>query len=154
MNNKGKHPNFNEWITRRNRAAVTQNDLLRVHVKNAIFQVKLARFHESASFRLHMREKLDDHEHKWPAPNLAEQQDKEHNSRPPPFGEFLLSILTPIDKQKERIADFEEIFVSVWVPKFGARRARLIYMWQAGGVLVRTAFVAWILERFSRAMGS
>ena len=60
------------------------------------------------------------------------------NKGPPKYGEFLLCCFVPMSKHQERLGDFEEMFNTVWNPRFG-RMASLIYLAQALATASRTA---------------
>lgn len=54
------------------------------------------------------------------------------------------------DRQQEKLGDFEELFNTVWLPKFGVRLAKLIYLWHAlrsGVAIIRIDAVAAFADR-------
>lgn len=73
---------------------------------------------------------------------------------PPKFGEFLICWFVPLDRQDERLGDFNEKFTKSWVPRFGARGAKIVYLahliWSAAAVVRITIFVA-AMDRVMRA---
>jgi len=69
---------------------------------------------------------------------------------PPRLGEFLVCIFVPLDKQMDRLGDFEERFNTLWLPRFGARVARIIYITHAvrsAVTVFRLAAVAAVVDR-------
>jgi hypothetical protein len=75
---------------------------------------------------------------------------------PPILGKMLLCLLLSPDKQEDRLADFEERLITRWIPDFGPRIARLIYVWHAlwsAGAIIRIGLTAAIIDRISRKFG-
>jgi hypothetical protein len=75
---------------------------------------------------------------------------------PPRLGEFIICLFVPPEKQEDRLADFEERFTSLWLPKFGARIARLIYLAQAirsAGAIIRIGIITAVVDGVIRAIG-
>ena len=70
------------------------------------------------------------------AQNNGRKTEKSNRSQatdtsPPHIGELLICLFVPPDRHKERLGDFEELFNTVWVPRFGVRLARCVYIAQA-----------------------
>ena len=68
----------------------------------------------------------------------------------PRFGELLICLFVPLDRQNDQLGDFEEIFNTLWVPKFGIRLAKVIYILHAlrsGAAILRIALVAKLVNR-------
>jgi hypothetical protein len=75
---------------------------------------------------------------------------------PPKFGDFLICLFVPLDRQQERLGDFEEKFSLVWVPRFGVRTAKFIYIVHAARTavtVVRAAAIGALVDRVMRAFG-
>jgi hypothetical protein len=75
---------------------------------------------------------------------------------PPRLGELIICLFVPTNRQDDRLADFREIFESIWLPRFGSRLAGWVYIAQAlrsAGAVVRIAAMAAILDRVARAFG-
>lgn len=72
--------------------------------------------------------------------------------RPAPLGgppracELLMCVLVDPEYQKDRLADYEERFAALWVPKFGRRAAVVVYVWH---VLRQARFIDWIIRLLS-----
>lgn len=78
------------------------------------------------------------------------------SATPPCLGTLLICLFVPLDRQKERLGDFEEQFTTLWLPRFGPRVARLVYMAHAArsvAAMVRIALTAAVMDRVLRAIG-
>ena len=78
-----------------------------------------------------------------------------NQSRPPLVGRLTLCLLLPLDKQADRVADFDEMLNTVWIPQFGPRIGRLIYIWHAfrsAGAIIRIGITAAIVDRIVRTL--
>jgi hypothetical protein len=76
---------------------------------------------------------------------------------PPYLGEIVICLFVTPEKQVDRLADFEELFTLIWLPKFGTRIARLIYITHAiksAGAIIRIGLTTAIVDRLLRALGS
>jgi hypothetical protein len=78
------------------------------------------------------------------------------NTRPSRLGQLLICLFVPVDRQQDRLGDFEEKFNTLWLPRFGRRLAQIIYIIHAirlGAAVLRIAAVAAIVDRVVRALG-
>jgi hypothetical protein len=57
-----------------------------------------------------------------------------------------MCVLVDPEYQKDRLADYEERFAALWVPKFGRRAAVVVYVWH---VLRQARFIDWIIRLLS-----
>lgn len=76
--------------------------------------------------------------------------------QPPHLGKLIICLFVSPEKQVDRLADFEELFTVVWLPSFGARIARLIYVAHAirsAGAIVRIGVITAIADGIVRALG-
>jgi len=81
---------------------------------------------------------------------------RDKGMHPPFLGKLLLCLFIAPDKQQDRLADFEESLTIVWIPQFGVRIGRLVYVWNAArsvGAIVRIGIAAAIVDRIRRAIG-
>jgi hypothetical protein len=67
-------------------------------------------------------------------------------SGPPCICEFILCLVVEPEFQKDRLGDYQERFVDLWVPKFGRRVAIAVYVWH---VLRQSRLMDWLI----RALG-
>ena len=78
------------------------------------------------------------------------------NENHPPFiGRLLLCLFLPAGKQVDRLADFDEMLSTVWIPQFGSRIGRFIYICQAlrsTGAIIRIGVTAAIVDKFVRLL--
>jgi hypothetical protein len=95
-----------------------------------------------------------------PVPVVAQPNEREATrgggALTPSIGEFIVCLFTPLERQGDRLADFAELFNSLWVPRFGARVAKLIYIVQAlrsAAAVIRFAAVAAFADWIGRALG-
>jgi hypothetical protein len=75
---------------------------------------------------------------------------------PPRIGEFLLAFFVAPEAQEEKLGDMAERFTKTWLPRFGARGARLVYLWHAlwlGQRLWRGALFCAAADWFVRKIG-
>jgi hypothetical protein len=82
--------------------------------------------------------------------------DEQSISKPPYTGKLIVCLFVPLEKQEDRLADFEEKLSMVWIPHFGNSVGRLVYVWHAirsAGSIVRIGLVAAIIDRVTRACG-
>ena len=73
---------------------------------------------------------------------------------PPHMGELLICLFVPPDRHKERLGDFEELFNTVWLPRFGACGAKCVYIAQAlrsAVAVMGIGAVAMVADRVWRA---
>ena len=70
-------------------------------------------------------------------------------SAPLHMGELIVCLITRSDRQREVLGDFEELFNTLWAPKFGPRLAKYIYIAQAA----RSAIAAVGIGTFAAIMG-
>jgi hypothetical protein len=71
----------------------------------------------------------------------------------PRIGELIICLFTPLNRQRDRLADHVELFTTEWVPRFGVRVAGWVYIWKAlesAAAMVRIAVVAAIADWFAR----
>jgi hypothetical protein len=61
---------------------------------------------------------------------LKPSRRRSENFTPPFLGQLIICLFTPLDRQADRLADFEECFSTIWLPKFGSKLARIIYCFQ------------------------
>ena len=76
-------------------------------------------------------------------------------SVPPQIGELLICAFVPLARQRERLGDFEEMFTSVWVPRFGNSVAKWVYVVQAVRSVVAMAgigLIAAVADRLWRVL--
>jgi hypothetical protein len=59
-------------------------------------------------------------------------------SSPPQIGELIVCLIVRSDRQREALGDFEELFNTIWLPKFGPRLAKCVYIAQAARSTVAT----------------
>jgi hypothetical protein len=71
----------------------------------------------------------------------------------PAFGEFIICLVVSPERQDEKLADMEEIFSTVWAPKFGPRVARLVYMSHALGCAAHLVKNAAFVAIFEKVLG-
>jgi hypothetical protein len=64
----------------------------------------------------------------------------------PRLCELLFCLLVDPEFQADRLADYQERFTDLWVPKFGHRMAVLLYLWH---VLRQSRFIEWIIRLLS-----
>jgi hypothetical protein len=67
----------------------------------------------------------------------------------PRFCELLFCLLVEPEFQNDRLADFQERFNGLWVPKFGYRGALAVYVWH---VLRQSRLIDWLV-RICRLLG-
>lgn len=75
---------------------------------------------------------------------------------PPSLGRLLICMFVPIDKQEDRLADFDERLRVLWIPEFGPRIGRLVYVWHAlrsAGAILKIGLSAAIVDRIARKFG-
>jgi hypothetical protein len=63
----------------------------------------------------------------------------------PTLCEWLICIAVEPKFQEDRLADFQERFNGLWVPKFGRRGAIAIYVWH---VLRQSRLIDWLIHAF------
>jgi hypothetical protein len=63
----------------------------------------------------------------------------------PGFCELLMCLLVEPEFQEDRLADYEERFNNIWVPKFGWRGGVVIYVWH---VLRQSRLLDWLIRVF------
>jgi hypothetical protein len=79
-----------------------------------------------------------------------------NRATPPRVGELIVCLFVPANRQGDRLADFAEVFEVVWMPRFGGRLARWVYIAQAlrsAGAVVRIAAITALVDRVARAFG-
>jgi hypothetical protein len=80
----------------------------------------------------------------------------ERHQRSPYFGRLLISLLVSVEKQQDRLADFEEMLAKIWIPQFGPLGGRLVYIWNAlksAGAIIRISVTAAIADWIARKLG-
>jgi hypothetical protein len=78
------------------------------------------------------------------------------DSKPPLFGKIILCLFISPEKQQDRLADFEELYNTIWKPNFGPKIANLVYVSNAlksAFAIVKIGIVAAIADRVARALG-
>lgn len=78
------------------------------------------------------------------------------NEVAPRIGQLLICLFVSADRQQDRLADFAEIFETIWSPRFGPRIAKWIYILHAlrsAADIARIAVVAAVVDRVVRAFG-
>lgn len=76
-------------------------------------------------------------------------------STPSRLGEFLICLFVPVDRQQDQLGDFEEKFNTLWLPKFGPRVARIIYIIHAARSAVtvfRIAAITAVVDHLMAAL--
>jgi hypothetical protein len=71
----------------------------------------------------------------------------------PRVGELIICLFTPLNRQLDRLADHAELFTTEWVPRFGERIARWIYIGKAVGsavAVIKIVAIAAIADWVSR----
>ena len=63
----------------------------------------------------------------------------------PVFCEWLLCLAVEPEFQDDRLADYQEQFADLWVPKFGPRFAAVMYVWH---VLRQSRLIDWLIRAF------
>jgi len=61
----------------------------------------------------------------------------------PRFCEFLFCLLVEPEFQEDRLADYQERFNDVWVPRFGQAGAVVVYVWH---VLRQSGLIDWLIR--------
>src|SRR5258708_5962606 len=72
------------------------------------------------------------------------------------LGRLIVCLFVPADKQEDRLADFEEMLNTVWIPQFGRRIGRLVYIWQAlrsASAILKIGAVTAVADRIARSFG-
>ena len=64
---------------------------------------------------------------------------------PPGCCELLMCLLVEPEFQGDRLADYQERFNDLWVPRFGRRGAVAIYVWH---VLRQSRLIDWLIRAF------
>jgi hypothetical protein len=72
---------------------------------------------------------------------------------PPRLGELLICLFTRLDRQAERLGDFEEKFRNLWLPRFGPRIARIMYIFQVVRTAIAFSSVAMVAALVDRIVG-
>ena len=73
----------------------------------------------------------------------------------PRLGELIICLFTSPDRQIDRLADFAELFQTEWLPRFGPRVARWVYVAQAlqsAAAVVRIDVIANVVDCIVRAL--
>jgi hypothetical protein len=65
---------------------------------------------------------------------------------PPSFCELLMCLLVEPEFQEDRLADYQERFNGLWVPRFGYRGAVAVYVWH---VLRQSRLIDWLIRMFA-----
>jgi hypothetical protein len=68
-------------------------------------------------------------------------------ARPPRVCELLMCLAVEPEFQEDRLADFQERFSNLWVPRFGRRGAVAIYVWH---VLRQSRLIDWLIRAIGR----
>lgn len=76
---------------------------------------------------------------------LAGQWGSPRPARVPVICEWLMCLAVDPEFQKDRLADYQERFNSLWVPKFGRRMAVVMYGWH---VLRQSRLIDWLIRVF------
>lgn len=87
---------------------------------------------------------------------LEKRRGQRNAALPPRSGQLLICLFVPPDRQADRLGDFEEQFNTVWLPRFGPRMARFIYMTHAlrsAAAIIRITAIATVADRVMRAFG-
>jgi hypothetical protein len=63
----------------------------------------------------------------------------------PVFCEWLMCLAVEPEFQEDRLADYQERFNDLWVPKFGERAAVVVYVWH---VLRQSRLIDWLVRTF------
>jgi hypothetical protein len=63
----------------------------------------------------------------------------------PVLCEWLMCIVIDPEFQEDRLADYQERFSGLWVPKFGQRAAIVVYVWH---VLRQSRLIDWLVRIF------
>ena len=63
----------------------------------------------------------------------------------PVFCEWLMCLAVEPEFQDDRLADYQERFNDLWVPKFGQRAAVVVYVWH---VLRQSRLIDWLVRTF------
>jgi hypothetical protein len=80
---------------------------------------------------------------------------KESSKCAPFLGRLFLCLFLPPEKHADRLGDFDEMLNTVWLPQFGPRLGRLIYIWHAlrsAGAIIRIGITATVVDRIVRAI--
>jgi len=68
---------------------------------------------------------------------------------PPKFGILLICLAVPVEKQFDRLGDFDEIFNAVWLKRFPPTVAKMIYVWKAllcASAVIRATILASVID--------
>jgi len=65
--------------------------------------------------------------------------------RVPTICEWLMCLAVDPEFQEDRLADYQERFNGLWVPKFGRRAAIVVYVWH---VLRQSRLIDWFVRTF------
>jgi len=86
---------------------------------------------------------------------LMRPRDPATGPAPPGIGQLLICLFVPLERQKDRLGDFEEMFNSVWVPRFGVPLAKCVYVAQAlrsAVAVVGIGLIAAVADRVWRVL--
>lgn len=109
-----------------------------------------SKWHIKIDEKSQWRIKTDENSQWKPTEIILPSHKQPERQSPPAFGQFLVCLFVSLDRQSERLGDMEEIFSTVWVPKFGPHIAQLIYLSHAlscAARLIKGAAVVAFVDR-------
>jgi hypothetical protein len=71
--------------------------------------------------------------------------DRAQKVGPPRICEVFMCLAVEPEFQEDRLADYQERFNNLWVPKFGWRGAVVVYVWH---VLRQSRLIDWLIRMF------
>lgn len=77
----------------------------------------------------HLEDALHRYEVKWFATAETEESPQRVDAKPP--SDFVVTLLTPHAVSEDFIANMEILYEEIWIPNYGLRRARMIWISQS-----------------------